>query len=299
MVFRTVNAARVPLTLCGALIVLNVYLYTSGAFVDVQALLEAICFPALDTLHLRGALGFSGQIMTLNPHADMSLGDHVRELVSRWSPDMSWALAYADAIRLVHLAGVALGLGTVVSVALSLRPMLEKGLDRQMLAFVRRSHAMIAAAIVVLWVAGLALIGIRTGFDPAAFSPKLITKLVVVTVLTIDALLMGLCVSPVLARHSGQSLKELSVPERLLLANCAALSGASWLYALMLGASSVLKTAQTPLLILVGVVIYGTAYTLATAFTLRLAGVRTPLPRGHAVHVRYEELLQQKLAKAI
>lgn len=296
--FHTLNASRTLLALCVLLIALNIYLFASGALVNVRVLIEAIFFPALETLQLRGALEFSGQVLARETHADMSLASHVRQMFISWSPDMSWALAYTDAIRLVHLAGVALGLGTVASVALSLPHMVEKGLDRYILAFVRRSHVLIAAAIGILWASGLALIGIRTGFDPAAFSPKLVSKLVVVTILTADAVLMGLVVSPVLNRYSGQTLKALSVQERLLLANCAALSGASWLYALMLGASSILKTAQTSMLLAAGLAIYGSAYALAMVFALRLTGNQAPLPSGYAVHARYEELLQGRMRRA-
>lgn len=294
------KSARVPLALCSVLALLNVYLFSSGAYVDVAALLEAICFPSMETLQLRGALGFSGEVMTASPHGGSPMSGHVREMLFAWTPDLSWALAYADLIRLAHLAGVAIGLGTVVSAALSIRQMLARGMDGQVLEFVHKTHRQIAVAIGVLWISGIALIGVRTNFDPGAFSPKLVAKLVVVTILTVDAVLMGRVVTPILQKCAGRSLAALALPEKLLIANCAALSGASWLYALMLGASSILKTSQAPLLFSVGVAIYGIAYLVAMSFSLVLHRSRSDSRYGMSVPWRYEGFsLNRRLVSGI
>ncbi|MTI44140.1 hypothetical protein JM93_04191 [Roseibium hamelinense] len=195
-------------------------------------------------------------------------------LLKSWCPDLSWAQAHLDMIRLIHLGGVALGLGTVIFVAMSVHQMMVNGPDDRFLSILHRAHRQIVLAICVLWASGIVLIGIRTNFDPGAFSPKLLAKLVTVTILTIDAVMMGRFVSPLIDKYEGRPLADMAMPEKLLVANCAALSGASWLYALMLGASSVLKTAQMPMLLALGGVIYGSAYVLTTSFSVFLHRTR-------------------------
>ncbi|WP_420413251.1 hypothetical protein [Roseibium sp.] len=290
---QILKSARVPLALCGVLAAVNIYLFSSGAYVDIQALLEAICFPSMETLQLRGALGFSGEVMTASPHPEPGSSNHLQDIVAMWTPDLSWASAYVDLIRLAHLAGVAIGLGTVVSAALSVRQMITKGMTRQLLDFVDKSHRQIACAIAILWISGLALIGVRTNFDPSAFSPKLVTKLAVVTILTIDAVLMRQLVAPLLKEYAGRPLAALALPQKLLIANCAALSGASWLYALMLGASSILKTAQAPLLATIGLAVYGGAYLIAIGFSMALHRSKPVTLFGYSMPLRYHSIYQR------
>ena len=262
--------ARVPLILCGLLVCANLFLYFSGSYVDLQALLEVICLPSMSTLELRGALGFSGDFVTAPLGTSQAAISSVADMRHVETTDWTWPVAVIDAIRLVHLAAVVLGLGTVVTLVLALRNPFKLCLDVQVIKLVQTGHRRIACAICLLWISGLALIAVRTGFDPAEFSPKLWTKLVVVTILTIDAGLIHLFLTPLLKRNTGASLIGLAIPEKLLVANCAALSGASWIYALMLGASSVLKTAHAPMLMTTGLAIYGCAYLAALGFSLML-----------------------------
>jgi len=195
--------------------------------------------------------------------------------------DLSWMVVYVDTVRLAHLIAIILGLGSVIQLALSAPRILSEGISRSVLDLIDRAHGRIVLALAVLWVSGLALVQIRTGFDPSATSPKLVTKLVVVTVLTVDAVLMAWLVKPAIAEARGSALQDLSWAKTAVIANCVALSGASWTYALVLGASSVLKTAEPPVLIAAGLIIYGSAYAAvftAAALLKRPAGGRLQHP---------------------
>ena len=191
-----------------------------------------------------------------------------RGMVLFWYPDLTWGLAYVDAARLIHLVCVALGLGTVAFVAMSVQRMLFEDGSEDSVALLEKAHRQIWLSIGGLWVSGVALVGIRTGFEIAAFTPKLMMKLVTVTILTADAVLMGRLVTPILRESRGRALVRLDFPAKFIVANCAAISAASWSFALLLGGSSILKPAGFPALLTLGAMIYATAYVFTNAVAI-------------------------------
>jgi len=193
------------------------------------------------------------------------LPETIRGMVLFWYPDLTWGLAYVDAARLLHLACVALGLGTVAFVAMSVQRMLFEDGSEDDVSLLEKAHRQIWLAIVGLWISGLALIGIRTGFAFSAFTPKLMMKLVTVSILTADAVLMGRLVTPILRAARGRALVRLDFPAKAIIASCAAISAASWSFALLLGGSSILKPAGFPALVTLGAMIYATAFVFTNA----------------------------------
>ena len=80
----------------------------------------------------------------------------------------------------------------------------------------------------------------RTGFDLANFTPKLFSKLAVVSMLTLNALVIGGIAMPLVQRNIGRSLLDLPLSRQFGCACVGAVSSTSWLIALAMGESKVL-----------------------------------------------------------
>lgn len=145
-----------------------------------------------------------------------------------------------DALRFCHLLSVAVGLGMAFCADMSLLRRLHEPITPDVLRSLHRAHRLIAVALVAMWLTGLALIYVRTGFDLAAFSPKLFAKLAVVTVLTLNSWMIGAVAMPAIYRATGRCIAALPFRQRLIFALAGGASTASWLLALALGSSKVL-----------------------------------------------------------
>lgn len=153
-----------------------------------------------------------------------------------------------DAVRIAHLLCFALGMGAGVYCDMrALRRLNTPFSDRDIVEF-HRVHSFVSFALVGLWATGLVLIYIRTGFDLSAFSPKLWTKIAVVTVLTLNAVAIGHFVLPHISDHIGSRAVEMPLGTFVTMTVAASLSMFCWLGGVALGASKVLKTADWTLL---------------------------------------------------
>ena len=108
-----------------------------------------------------------------------------------------------DAARAAHLVGLAIGFGVAIVADISAARMLIRPLDARETRALHRFHRMVALGLALFWSSGLVLLWLRTGFDPANFSAKLMTKLGVVTLLTINAILIGRIALPVMVSPRG------------------------------------------------------------------------------------------------
>lgn len=145
-----------------------------------------------------------------------------------------------DAIRYLHLLAVAIGLGAAFFADLSVLRHLRRPVTQDLLELLAACHRVVWAGLIGMWITGIALIYVRTGFDMSAFTPKLFNKLIVVTVLTCVALAMGRIAMPMLAQHLGERPLVLPLVSKLKGGVLVAISGASWLMALAMGESKVL-----------------------------------------------------------
>lgn len=153
-----------------------------------------------------------------------------------------------DAARAVHLLGLALGFGVAIIADLSASRTLVRPLSIAEIETLERYHRMVAVGLSLFWISGLVLLWLRTGFDPENFSPKLLAKLGVVTLLTFNAILIGKIGLNAIIEWEGARFGELPFMERLQLGALAGLSGAGWISALSLGVFSTLKTMDWALL---------------------------------------------------
>lgn len=155
-----------------------------------------------------------------------------------------------DAVRYLHLLAVAIGLGTSFVADATVFRRLKYPLTDGFLAMLHWCHQLVTFALVFMWLSGIALIYMRTGFVWDNFSPKLIAKIVVVSILTLNAMLIGAYAMPNLKRSVGVCPKDLSVRMQLPMAFVAGVSTTSWLLALSLGSSVFLKQAGADLFVI-------------------------------------------------
>lgn len=156
-----------------------------------------------------------------------------------------------DTLRITHLIGLALGFGVAMLADLYALRSLVVPLKDQDFETLERMHHAVTVGLVILWGSGLGLLAVRTGFNPDAFSPKLMMKLAVVLFLTANAMVIGRVALPVMEAYAELRFGELPLVERARLACVAGFSFAFWISALALGAFSAMKTMSGDTLMLV------------------------------------------------
>jgi hypothetical protein len=156
-----------------------------------------------------------------------------------------------DAATIAHLAAMAVGLGSAVFADWTILRGMALPLSADQLAVVRRAHGLITVSLAALWLSGLTLLALKTEFDVMRITPKLVAKLGTVAMLTVTASTMGRVALPRLSGNLGRRLTGLPASERCALAACFALSSAGWGIALLLGGSSILRTAGREVIMLV------------------------------------------------
>ncbi|MEL6570193.1 MAG: hypothetical protein AAFQ64_00940 [Pseudomonadota bacterium] len=153
-----------------------------------------------------------------------------------------------DLIRALHLLCFAAGMGTGLYFDLRTMRTMDKAITETDVIALRDIHLWIMGAFGGLWITGLALVYIRTGFAWAEVSPKLFVKLYVMTFMLINARAIGRYVMPVMKRSVGSALFDLPTWRLVTVTQIAANSVFCWTAGLALGSSVVLKTAEWSLL---------------------------------------------------
>ena len=157
---------------------------------------------------------------------------------------VSFLTIFVDAVTVTHLLAMAVALGSVVANDLAMLRYTTRPVDWGVLDTLFGAHRLISRALIVLWVSGLLLIVLRTDLQADSVTPKLIAKLITVTLLTLTAVLMGRVALPLLARSMGHALLDIPFLRKIVLAACAGLSTGGWLAALLLGGTSFLREAD-------------------------------------------------------
>jgi hypothetical protein len=147
---------------------------------------------------------------------------------------------YIDSVRYTHLFSVAVGIGASFLADTLVISRLSAPLDQALLDRLHHYHRLVWFALIAMWISGAAMIYIRTGFDLALFSPKLYSKLAVVLMLTLNALLIGRFAMPMVEKSLGHSLLHMPLGRKLACVWIGAVSSTSWLIALAMGESKVL-----------------------------------------------------------
>lgn len=194
---------------------------------------------------------------------------------------------FIDAARYAHIIAVAIGFGAAFLADYHVVSRLGRPIDDNLTTTLHLCHQVIWAMVFGMWVTGLVLIYIRTGFDPANFTPKLIAKVITVSILTGNAMLISKFAVPLVEQNRGRSLMWLPLRNKLCLAGIGAISSASWMLALAMGSSKVLAASGWIVFAFLMPFIYflGVFAAVAVMFLLHMGGemvTHRPTPRAVA-----------------
>lgn len=149
---------------------------------------------------------------------------------------------FVDAIRVLHLFCFAAGMGIAVFFDWRAIRASHVQISQDDLGVLSDIHAWIKMAFAGLWVTGIMLIYIRTGFELSNFTPKLVTKLAVMTLMLLNVQAIARYVLPIFGDNVGRSMFELPYAKLATMSQCAINSIFFWFAGLTLGSSAVLKT---------------------------------------------------------
>jgi hypothetical protein len=184
------------------------------------------------------------------------------------------SIPVTDIFRFAHILVVAIGLGAAFLADFHALFRLGRRVDDDLMTTLHACHSLVWKALMAMWITGAIMIYIRTGFVFENFSPKLISKVGTVAILTVNALLIGRFVMPMVEECRGKSLMWLPLRQKLGMALVAAISTSSWLLALAMGVSKVLATSGWLVFIATIPVVYILSATLAMVvmYLLHLGG---------------------------
>lgn len=207
-------------------------------------------------------------------------------------------LLVADILRFSHLLSVAAGFGVAVETEIFMMRRRKSAISPGLQSGIEHRHRVILYALGAMWVTGMALIALRTGFQLSAFTPKLWAKISVVAILTINALFISEVALPILKQHAGKRITALPNSARRALFAVAGISATSWIFAMALGSSALLKVAPAWLFQSLLPVAYIAGILVANLVGQKLyAPAKRPAPARRAVQTQPKPVAQTTEAK--
>ncbi|RYB05338.1 Nif11-like leader peptide family natural product precursor [Lichenibacterium ramalinae] len=174
-------------------------------------------------------------------------------------------------LLLFHILGVVFGVGGVLMLDIDLVRLLRGSkVTPQNVDLTKFVSIFVKAGLIVVWTSGLLIIAIAPD-GPASVlaNPKLQAKLVVVVVLTINALFVETLALPLLVRNVGKPLFHgVDQVRRSVVLGCGAISTLSWVFPVALGLARELNGIVPAQLILLNY----TMLLAGLAITMQLAG---------------------------
>lgn len=197
---------------------------------------------------------------------------------------------YVDLVRYAHILVVAVGFGGAFLTDMHALSRLSSPIDQGFLSMMRFYHATIWYSLIAMWITGLVMIYIRTGFELANFTPKLFAKLTVVSILTLNAKIIHKVVMPLIAENIGKNLMWMPLDIKIWLAVIGAVSTSSWMLALAMGSSKVLAASGWMTFVLCVPIAYVAAIGAAVAaLSLLHAGASMAPVRASTVTLKIVE----------
>ena len=154
-----------------------------------------------------------------------------------------------DILVALHLISLAVGMGTVIYLDLRTLSRITTPTTQSNIDEIHRIHRYVTSALIGLWLSGIALLYMRTGFQIAAFSPKLWIKLAIVTLLTANAVMIHRYALPTLNKTRNKPILSLPKTQCCFLVFLGAVSAFCWLSGLALGSSTALQSQKWGLLL--------------------------------------------------
>lgn len=161
---------------------------------------------------------------------------------------MDISQSYIDLLRAVHLVFFAAGMGTALYMDFMSFWSIQLPRSADDMHDLERIHIWITAAFVGLWLSGMSLIYVRTGFELALFSPKLWLKIGVMTLMTLNSGILVIVILPMMRRMLGRCVISLPLFQLMGATQIAVISLFCWSSGLFLGSSVVLKSASWDML---------------------------------------------------
>jgi hypothetical protein len=174
-------------------------------------------------------------------------------------------------IKVVHLTGLALGLGGAVLLdVLALRFLVLERISIEVSRIFAYGTRIVLFGLVLLWISGLAYLGYYYVYDMHSLSnPKIWAKLTIVVILTLNGWWIHHWILPLIQKNIGNHFfSRLSLKQRRILLSSSVISVCSWFMPLLLGACKELNFcihASTILILYGGLVTIGlvTAWAMA------------------------------------
>jgi hypothetical protein len=141
-------------------------------------------------------------------------------------------------LRLAHFAGIVLGVGAATLLDLIIfRFVLTRRIEETHIRIIIFSAYVILTGLALLWISGIGLLGYYWLFDPAKMdNPKLLAKIIIVGVLTLNAFFVHYFALPQIRVQIGQHLLDgLSRSHCVFLIFIGTVSAISWYIPLVLG----------------------------------------------------------------
>jgi hypothetical protein len=174
-------------------------------------------------------------------------------------------IPWKTAILIVHLVGLAIGIGAATVLDLLIVRSLVKGhVSRDLASLARPTSAVVAAGLLLLWLSGLGFLFHYYVENPIALTnPKIWAKIAIVGILTLNGLFIHKAILPLLERNAGTALFHRVAPaHKLAFLVAGAISATSWYVPLALGALKEINFVVSAETILAG---YAIALTVAVA----------------------------------
>ncbi len=141
------------------------------------------------------------------------------------------------AIVYLHLIACCVAIGLVLTSDIAMVKQLLKGdpaepLDKNHLSDLQKT---VSTALAVLWVTGVAVIALDASVKGWGYfaNPKILAKIGLVTLLTVNGVLLHKAVLPLMEKAG--SLLKLTLSQRMLALFAGAVSGVTWFYAAFMG----------------------------------------------------------------
>lgn len=192
---------------------------------------------------------------------------------------MTLVLFERQVLLYAHLIAFALAIAEIIKG--DWRLLRDRDVDLQALA---RTARVVTMGLVGLWITGLGLVWLETGFDPVAIAsrPKLVAKLMVVAALTANGGLLHTFAFPRLGRPDRRPRQTARMASAL-----GAVSTVSWLYAGFLGVGRIIAPAMS-LEIFVGLYVCALCAGMATAL-----GIVAPMVEVRLLRNALQDLMPQ------
>lgn len=158
---------------------------------------------------------------------------------------------YLDILRATHLFCFAMGMGTALYFDYRSFQSLSDPIGKVDIEDLERIHVWITAAFVGLWITGITLIYIRTGFQLEAFSPKLWMKISIMVLMTLNSFMVGAFIRPMMRNNMMRPMISLPPMQFAVATQVAVVSLFCWSSGLLLGSSAALKTAPWDVLLVI------------------------------------------------